>query len=90
MPGPIVTDIWNILSHTQGKGTQDAVDVSDNAVKALETMGSVSSLERPGVCAEVARPVVFLLSDQASYITGASIPIDGGILRLLPDFWKDF
>ena len=37
-------------------------------------------LGRPGDAREVARLVVFLASDQASYTTGASYPIDGGML----------
>ena len=35
-------------------------------------------LGRMGRAAEVAEVVVFLLSDRASYITGAEIPVDGG------------
>jgi NAD(P)-dependent dehydrogenase (short-subunit alcohol dehydrogenase family) len=37
-------------------------------------------LGRPGDAREVAGLVVFLASDQASYTTGASYPIDGGML----------
>lgn len=35
-------------------------------------------LQRAGQPAEVARVMRFLLSDEASYVTGANIPVDGG------------
>lgn len=38
------------------------------------------SLRRMGQPSEVATLVAFLLSDEASYITGTSITIDGGVL----------
>ncbi len=37
-------------------------------------------LRRAGNVAEVAEAVVFLASDKASFITGASLPVDGGLL----------
>jgi NAD(P)-dependent dehydrogenase (short-subunit alcohol dehydrogenase family) len=37
-------------------------------------------LQRIGKPDEVARTIAFLLSDDASYITGVALAVDGGIL----------
>ena len=36
---------------------------------------------RPGTAEEVARVVAFLLSDEASYVSGESVLVDGGLVR---------
>ncbi|MBX3569181.1 MAG: SDR family oxidoreductase [Rhizobiaceae bacterium] len=39
-----------------------------------------SKLKRPAEAREIAAPIVMLLSGEASYMTGLTMPIDGGIL----------
>jgi len=38
-------------------------------------------LGRIGTTEELARAIIFLGSDMSSYISGASIPVDGAVLR---------
>jgi NAD(P)-dependent dehydrogenase (short-subunit alcohol dehydrogenase family) len=44
----------------------------------LERIGATAPLGRPGEADEVARTIVWLLSDEASYITGALVDVTGG------------
>jgi meso-butanediol dehydrogenase / (S,S)-butanediol dehydrogenase / diacetyl reductase len=44
---------------------------------AAKTAGAIPML-RGGQPEELAEPIVFLLSDSASYITGVALPVDGG------------
>jgi NAD(P)-dependent dehydrogenase (short-subunit alcohol dehydrogenase family) len=46
---------------------------------ALEAMGRRSPLGRLGEPAEIAEAVVWLLSDAASFVTGAAVDPDGGV-----------
>jgi len=40
-------------------------------------------LKRPGTSEEIANVVVFLASDLASYLSGTTINVDGGMARMV-------
>lgn len=53
--------------------SQDLIE-SEKGKRFIE----MTPLKRPGTPEEVAHTVLFLASDESSFITGASIPVDGG------------
>lgn len=67
-PGPIETPIFE----TFGVGADDLA-----AMK--RQWASDNPMKRFGTAEEVARAVLFLASDEASYITGIEVPVDGGV-----------
>jgi NAD(P)-dependent dehydrogenase (short-subunit alcohol dehydrogenase family) len=52
---------------------------SDNFVEAMEWM---TPLSRSATVEDVAHAVMFLSSDEASYLTGLDLPVDGGFTEL--------
>lgn len=65
LPGAIQTPLW------------DRVEVSADERRRLAEMVPA---KRVGVPADVASAVLFLASDEASFITGTSLVVDGGLL----------
>ena len=53
--------------------------VMDDAEAGGAWVREAVPLARLGTAAEVASVIGFLLSDDASYVTGAALPIDGGL-----------
>lgn len=71
-PGPILTEATEKHAASEGK-TVDAL---------VEEMSSQLIVKRMGSPKEVANAVLFLSSDEASYITGTPLMVDGGYCTL--------
>lgn len=70
-PGPIETPIW-----TKTNLTEEEVGGFAEGVSSQVPLG------RFGKGTEIANTVLFLASDDSSYITGAEIPVDGGMAQV--------
>jgi NAD(P)-dependent dehydrogenase (short-subunit alcohol dehydrogenase family) len=57
----------------------------NNREKYDPVWGQFHMLGRMGHPIEIAAPVLFLLSDDASFITGTDLPVDGGYNGLGPE-----
>ena len=66
--------IDQLAQHAANQSGQSVAD-------ALADMGKVVPLGRIGRPEELGALVAFLASEKASYINGASIPVDGGRLK---------
>lgn len=72
-PGVIITNLHK-------RANMDEVTYKE----FLEHSKKTHALGRPGNVDEVANTIAFLASDAASFITGASIPVDGGRHAMCP------
>jgi NAD(P)-dependent dehydrogenase (short-subunit alcohol dehydrogenase family) len=52
---------------------------SGSAEAMLETYASYTLLKRAATTEEIASVALFFASDESSYITGAALPVDGGM-----------
>jgi NAD(P)-dependent dehydrogenase (short-subunit alcohol dehydrogenase family) len=54
------------------------IHVASGDPARVERIGALAPLQRPGEAEEVARAIVWLASDEASYVTGALVDVTGG------------
>ena len=72
-PGVTITNL-----HKRGGMNQEQYEAF------IKRSSETHALGRPGKPEEVAQTIVFLASDDASFITGATIPVDGGRHAMCP------
>ena len=75
IPGRIATERLTYLDEANAK--KAGIAVEDQRKKSMATI----PMGRYGEPEEFARAAAFLLSDAASYITGATLQVDGGAIR---------
>jgi 3-oxoacyl-[acyl-carrier protein] reductase len=74
MPGSIATGRSIQLAEARAREGQSAEDVMRDTARDIP-------LQRYGTPEEFARVAVFLSSPAAAYVTGATIPVDGGVIH---------
>ena len=72
----------NITVNTISPGITDTdmnPSIRDKDVKAVERVTRMTALGRPGRPADIADAVAFLASDDARWITGQTLEVNGGL-----------
>lgn len=69
---------------TDTPGLRGLAEDPDHAAALLDGMASGTPMGRTGDPAEIANAVLFLASDQSSFITGSELFVDGGEVQVYP------
>jgi 3(or 17)beta-hydroxysteroid dehydrogenase len=75
---------WNIRCNSVHPGATETpmvepyLQIAGSRDKGLAMLASAHPMGRVGQPEEVANVIVFLASDEASFVTGVEIPVDGG------------
>lgn len=73
-PGPVDTPMLRIFVARPDQQSTQGMDKENLVLKR----GGQTPMNRAGKPDEIANAALFLLSDEASFITGAALPVDGG------------
>jgi 3-oxoacyl-[acyl-carrier protein] reductase len=80
-PGPVKSELWmdegGLLDQSKEHGGHDDRD------QALEAAGSKRPIGRLAEVDEIAGAIVFLCSENASYVSGAAWSVDGGTVQVI-------
>lgn len=72
---------YTLTSRLYELAVEEAKRTGKSHEKVLASMASKTPMERLGKPEEIAAAVAFLASEQAGYITGVTIPVDGGAIK---------
>jgi NAD(P)-dependent dehydrogenase (short-subunit alcohol dehydrogenase family) len=67
------------LGYTRTRLTMDALLAKPDPEEAEGAIGALHALGRIGEPSEIAGVVAFLVSDDASFMTGTAVHVDGGL-----------
>ncbi len=79
-PGAIETPIWVKMGYDGEMPPPDAVTYSNAMEQARAASVAATPVRYAGVPADIAAGVVFLASDEARFVTGTELVIDGGVM----------
>ena len=79
LPGPTLTE--GVTGFLESLAKDRGLSLKEMEVELVKTMRPSSLIKRMATPEEVANPVVYLCSEAASATTGASIRVDGGVVR---------
>ena len=74
-PGPIDTPMLRVFVARPDQQSTQGVDKEE----LVKHRGGQTPMGRPGRPEEIANAALFLLSDEASFVTGAALAVDGGV-----------
>ena len=77
-----IDDVHILVGPIDTEGLRELYGSSDAAKQRLDTLKNMVPMGRLGDADEIAKAVVFLASDDSSYVTGIELFVDGGMAQV--------